>query len=776
MKLNITSFRGATSTFPLEFDPEKPVCVLFGENGTGKSTIVDAFDVVCNGRFGSVGEYSGTNPGHAVSLNAKPATLKIELEIDSTKHTGKVISSRIERNGLPGCPVAHILRRTQLLRLLVAQPAKRYEELKNFIDLSLVESAETGLREALNQLELSVTEAEIVKKNNAEVLQKLQIDHSDKPKITWEAWAAAQSCIDTATLAVSLNIVQTLRNQYDALGQSVHECKDAAKALGGAIEKISKAQAELLQKSVSSAAGAVSISKLLQETQKYLQTAQDTNRCPVCEQDINRDQLAKRIHIRLTELEPLVQANEEVEKAEKEVVLKQAALAKEMGTLFDALGKFDAGYKETEIEHVKRNLFDWDKHALPDILNASGVEYLALLVEATKVRTDAFFKCRDKLADDESKKQAELVLLSTVKESHKKYVDSVTGLSSLETQVKWAAKLLALIEKHRKTYSDALLKKISTEVQTLFSAIHPGEKVGGLALTLDPVKKGSVNVSAEFYGPKDVPPQAYYSESHLDTLGLCVFIAIALERTNPEDILILDDVLSSCDQQHIDRVIMMLEGLSDKFSKIIITTHYRPWRERYRVARAMTVPVQLEELLAWTLPIGIRHASTKLSVEELEEVLNMEPVKQQDIASKAGILLEAILDHISLIYRCKLPYKTEKEFVISEYLGGFDKKLKTALKIEKANPIGGAPIEHPLIDLFDYVDGEYWVRNKVGCHFTLDSGVSDAKVKEFGQKVIEFAEIVTCSSCGSLPYRNKDGSTWACKCGALKLHPHTQPS
>lgn len=53
-KLKIVSFRGASQPLELAFDPNKPVILIFGENGTGKSTIIDALDFVLNGQPGSL--------------------------------------------------------------------------------------------------------------------------------------------------------------------------------------------------------------------------------------------------------------------------------------------------------------------------------------------------------------------------------------------------------------------------------------------------------------------------------------------------------------------------------------------------------------------------------------------------------------------------------------------------------------------------------------------------------------------------------------------------
>ncbi len=61
-KLVLTKFRGATTETVLGFDDEKPIVLIFGENGRGKSTIIDAIDFVCNKSAGSIKARSSTDP------------------------------------------------------------------------------------------------------------------------------------------------------------------------------------------------------------------------------------------------------------------------------------------------------------------------------------------------------------------------------------------------------------------------------------------------------------------------------------------------------------------------------------------------------------------------------------------------------------------------------------------------------------------------------------------------------------------------------------------
>jgi recombinational DNA repair ATPase RecF len=80
-RLELTAFRGASRPLTLDFDPSKPVIVLFGENGTGKTTVTDALDAVGNCSPGSIKDRSSTNvKEHLPTLGKTHADVEVRLE------------------------------------------------------------------------------------------------------------------------------------------------------------------------------------------------------------------------------------------------------------------------------------------------------------------------------------------------------------------------------------------------------------------------------------------------------------------------------------------------------------------------------------------------------------------------------------------------------------------------------------------------------------------------------------------------------------------------
>lgn len=62
-KIGLSCFRGASQPFELALDPQKDMTMLFGENGSGKSTILDALDIVCNSNLGALEHISRQQQG-----------------------------------------------------------------------------------------------------------------------------------------------------------------------------------------------------------------------------------------------------------------------------------------------------------------------------------------------------------------------------------------------------------------------------------------------------------------------------------------------------------------------------------------------------------------------------------------------------------------------------------------------------------------------------------------------------------------------------------------
>ncbi len=166
--------------------------------------------------------------------------------------------------------------------------------------------------------------------------------------------------------------------------------------------------------------------------------------------------------------------------------------------------------------------------------------------------------------------------------------------------------------------------------------LHPGEGLNKISLELDPKKRASLEIGASFCGQSKTPPQAYFSDSHLDTLGLCVFLALAALDAPAATILVLDDVLASVDEPHVERLIEMLYDEAARFQHCVFTTHYRPWKQKLRWGWLQNGQCHFVELTKWTASDGLTLIRSVPDVERLRQLLAEAPPDPQLVCAKAG--------------------------------------------------------------------------------------------------------------------------------------------
>jgi hypothetical protein len=176
-------------------------------------------------------------------------------------------------------------------------------------------------------------------------------------------------------------------------------------------------------------------------------------------------------------------------------------------------------------------------------------------------------------------------------------------------------------------------------------------------------------------------------------------------------------------------------------------------------------------LLPWTSESGVRHTRTKFYVDEIRESIKALKFDRQKVASKSGILLEHLLDELSLKYECKVPRKFDNRYTLGELFDAIDSKMRKIIVVSKN--LGDTVA---LQNILDDIQNTTFVRNEVGCHYSETGALlADADVRDFGNKIVDFAELLLCEFCGSFPNKNKSGTYWECYCGKLKLYPLARP-
>lgn len=779
--IELIYFRGATLPVKIEFAPEKKVTMIYGENGCGKSSVVDAFDFLCEQDFGSLNDRKGADKDLLTSITGNSDQLRVKLTMDVGVWEAQLKpgSKTIIVKPTAGCPDARILRRSNILRLIDEIPSKRFEALKEYIDVSGIEKCEKALGEAIRSKEGEL-QRHIQAYTQAENSLAQMWVAEKSPGKSAEKWAEEESAKDASQL----------KSASDEVGKLLAACAD--------LERLKEAREKILKRASDAAAAHKTtlgeqkaeekkvigenpaVLELLRRAREFVVGNPD-KKCPVCQQKADSAHLTQELEKRIFAMSALTTATNKTDAAKRALDAANAQLTNADAQFIEsaekAAPKFTASklppviaakLPVTEFEQIINDSLDLD-------VRVAAVLKIIALFDPLKITLDTHRKSADTTI---AQRTAIASQLKQIKQS--RLAQETTDMLLVKMRL-----TVEVVGTARKTFVKEVLDAISTEVETLFEKLHPKENLGGIKLSLDPDNFGSLHLHGDFHTAKGVPPQSVFSESHLDTLGFCVFLALAKHYKTENTIIILDDVLTSVDAQHLDRFINLVHDEQVHFSQIIITTHYRPWCEKYRHHRAPGNKVHFIELRGWALESGIRVQQMKLCLDELRQALTATPFDRQIVASKSGIFLESMLEFLARMYECRLPLKARSGYTLGELTNCFSsKKLLPALTIERSTIQKDAAgidkevwILTPLAPLIANIKQWAEVRNLVGCHFNeLGSLSIDKDVEELAKATLALGDTMVCPDGGDFPERDDSGSYHETRSKKVRLHPFVEPN
>ncbi len=210
-----------------------------------------------------------------------------------------------------------------------------------------------------------------------------------------------------------------------------------------------------------------------------------------------------------------------------------------------------------------------------DVFKKSDVDIDILKRQITERENEIANKTREseqrKFERENQEKQ--IIQLEAEIEELQNEIDNYDNvLEELEQCVKTAEKTFEVFTKTKEEYINNMLSEIKDDITYFYDYIHDDDEI----MSPDFVVSGSKKIDVELNSFGEyVDSRSFASEGHLDTLGLCIFLAFN-KQFNDLNLIVLDDVLTTVDESHKERVArLLLEEFEDY--QFILTAHDKYW-------------------------------------------------------------------------------------------------------------------------------------------------------------------------------------------------------
>ena len=570
-RLVMHAFRGVPGEMTVDFGKGESI-VVYGDNGTGKSTIADALEWYFTGEIELL---SHEGRQHAVRYVGGESNGVTSVEVETNGALGGKVIFPDERNAETFRAIRRetfLLRGRTLADFINKTKTEKWKALVEILGLDAIESLREDLQRARNELRKAskAAEEEVRTYRRALASGSEEVTHdtvlANLQQICGMLGVDAPQSLDQVvdpswlTAAVGASAPVSEASDRESLLAEIKTLSPPAFEQGAIVawnNLISSDRARLLPR-----ASLVSEAKRLFDAGSI-----DQGRCPLCGQMMDHKNLARTIESALVEV---MEASRDLERFRDPVAQQtddlEAASAKRLSI------------------HNRARAVDLQLPPLPDI-PIGGMRSCVRALEPIEIEpiTRSLSELRkwDRAAGAAARKASppvpstrdtHLVMLTAL--CHQVNAWRLAEKQALRAQrsLDLAERVFDAYQKKQKEDLAALLTRISRRVAQIYSALHPGEDLD--AVSVEPWTAKGIELAIEFYGSRQRPPHGVLSESHLNSLAIALFLAMAESFNEQIGFLLLDDVINSFDVEHRGRLAQLL---ADGFSEWqLIGTHARP--------------------------------------------------------------------------------------------------------------------------------------------------------------------------------------------------------
>ncbi|WP_284651338.1 hypothetical protein [Flavobacterium terrisoli] len=287
--------------------------------------------------------------------------------------------------------------------------------------------------------------------------------------------------------------------------------------------------------------------------------------------------------------------------------------------------------------------------------------------------------------------------------------------------------------KKQKEGLENFITTFSGKINEFYQFMNPNEPFQELKIVTigEDDELNGLTIEYKYEGNWVSPPQKYFSESHLNCFGLSFFLASVIAFNKESKFVVLDDVISSFDSTHRKKFAdLIIEKFNDY--QFIVLTHEREWFDNMIKPLAKKNGWYINEI-KWSEDKGTHFDETPSELKDFIEH-NLSQGVSNNMGNPIRRYMEQKLKDIALNTETKVVFKFNE---INEHRMCYEliTSLKSTIKIANKDLLVSFPV-------IDRIENSAQIGNTLSHDNKLDSKIGD--LRAIWSDIIEFEKIFYC--------------------------------
>jgi wobble nucleotide-excising tRNase len=488
--------------------------------------------------------------------------------------------------------------------------------------------------------------------------------------------------------------------------------------------------------------------------------------CPLCLQPKNIEELQSEISKRLEEIEESSKKLNDFNKSKTLVSEIALERAKRIDTL---LLNPDINNKENEVLKIEIQKIK-DKIGAFQIASTIKVTSGEKISEPEKINlVESDFDFQAKISEriiklKEALKNNSTILYNEISSSKEAFLNIrliEKQKSILENQQNSLKIIYDEFIKNQKEGLENFITTFSGKINEFYQFMNPNEPFQEIKIVTigEDDELNGLTIEYKYEGNWVSPPQKYFSESHLNCFGLSFFLASVIAFNKESQFVVLDDVISSFDSTHRKKFAdLIIEKFNDY--QFIVLTHEREWFDNMIKPLAKKKGWYINEI-KWSESKGTHFDETPNELKDFIEH-NLSNGISNGMGNPIRRYMEQKLKDIASNTDTKVVFRFNE---INEHRMCYEliTSLKSTIKITNKDLL----VTYPVIDR---IENSAQIGNTLSHDNPLDSKIGD--LKAIWSDILEFEKIFYCQEANckkpKVSLKNYDPVLKTIRCGCGK--------